>query len=43
MEMGGDQTESVSALVRDSQRYARYQIIKDYSGLDRVLLAVKKE
>jgi len=43
MEMGGDQTESVSALVRDSQRYERYQIIKDYSGLDRVLLAVKKE
>jgi release factor glutamine methyltransferase len=43
MEIGGDQTESVSALVRDSQRYARYQIIKDYSGLDRVLLAVKKE
>jgi release factor glutamine methyltransferase len=42
MEMGGDQTESVSALVRDSQRYARYQIIKDYSGLDRVLLAVNK-
>jgi release factor glutamine methyltransferase len=43
MEMGGDQTESVSALVRDSQRYARYQIIKDYSGLDRVLLAVKRQ
>lgn len=41
MEMGAEQAESVSALVRDSQRYEKYQIIKDYSGLDRVLLAVK--
>lgn len=43
MEMGADQTESVSALVRDSQRYESYRIIKDYSGLDRVLLAIKGE
>jgi release factor glutamine methyltransferase len=41
MEMGAEQAESVSALVRDSQRYEKYQIIEDYSGLDRVLLAVK--
>jgi release factor glutamine methyltransferase len=43
MEIGANQTESVSTLVRDSQLYGNYRIIKDYSGLDRVLLAVKKE
>ena len=43
MEMGADQAESVSQLARDSQLYESYRIIKDYSGLDRVLLAVKKE
>ena len=43
MEMGADQTESVSALARDNQHYESYRIIKDYSGLDRVLVAVKKE
>ena len=43
MEMGADQAESVSALVTDSQHYESYRIIKDYSGLDRVLVAVKKE
>lgn len=42
MEMGADQTENVSALVRESQRYENYLIIKDYSGLDRVLVAIKK-
>ena len=42
MEMGADQTENVSALVRESQRYENYRIIKDYSGLDRVLVASKK-
>jgi release factor glutamine methyltransferase len=42
MEIGAEQTESVAALVRGSQRYERYRIIKDYSGLDRVLLAVKR-
>ena len=41
MEMGADQTESVSALVKDSQRYEDYRIIQDYSKLDRVLVAVK--
>jgi release factor glutamine methyltransferase len=43
MEMGADQAESVSALVTDSQHYQSYRIIKDYSGLDRVLVAVKGE
>ncbi len=43
MEMGADQTESVSALVIDSQRYENYRIIKDYSSLDRVLMAIKAE
>jgi release factor glutamine methyltransferase len=41
MEMGAGQAESVSALVKDSQHYKSYRIIKDYSGLDRVLVAVK--
>ena len=43
MEMGADQAESVSALVTDSQHYESYRIIKDYSGLDRVLVAIKGE
>jgi release factor glutamine methyltransferase len=43
MEMGADQTKSVSALVIDSQRYENYRIIKDYSSLDRVLVAIKAE
>ena len=42
MEMGADQAESVTKLVRDSQHYQSHRIIKDYSGIDRVLLAVKK-
>jgi release factor glutamine methyltransferase len=41
MEIGADQAESVSTLVENSQRYESYRIIRDYSGLDRVLLAVK--
>jgi release factor glutamine methyltransferase len=41
MEIGADQAESVSSLVKDSQHYESYRIIRDYSGLDRVLLAVK--
>jgi len=41
IEIGAKQAESVSALVEDSQHYQSYRIIKDYSGLDRVLLAVK--
>lgn len=41
MEMGADQAESVSSLVTDSHHYASYRIVKDYSGLDRVLVAVK--
>jgi len=41
MEIGAHQTENVSALVKDSQHYESYRIIKDYSGLDRVILAVK--
>ena len=43
MEIGADQTENVSTLVRESQRYESYRIIKDYSGLDRVLVAIKAE
>ena len=42
MEMGADQAESVTTLVRDSQHYQSHRIIKDYSGIDRVLLAVKQ-
>jgi release factor glutamine methyltransferase len=42
MEMGADQAESVSALVENSQHYESHKIIRDYSGLDRVLLAIKK-
>ena len=42
MEIGADQAESVSALVRESQRYESYRIVKDYSGLDRVLVAIKE-
>jgi release factor glutamine methyltransferase len=42
MEIGADQAESVSALVKDSRHYESYRIIRDYSGLDRVVLAVKK-
>jgi release factor glutamine methyltransferase len=40
MEMGADQAERVSGLVTDSQHYERHHIIKDYSGLDRVLVAI---
>jgi methylase of polypeptide subunit release factors len=43
MEMGADQAESVSALVKASQQYESCRIIKDYSGIDRVLLAVMGE
>ena len=42
MEMGAGQAESVSTLVRDSQQYEYHRIIKDYSGIDRVLLAIKQ-
>jgi release factor glutamine methyltransferase len=42
MEMGAGQAESVSTLVRDSQHYQNHSIIKDYSGIDRVLVAIKK-
>ena len=41
IEIGAKQAESIFALVEDSQHYQSYRIIKDYSGLDRVLLAVK--
>jgi release factor glutamine methyltransferase len=42
MEIGADQAESVSTLVKDNRHYGRYKIIKDYSSLDRVLLAIKQ-
>ncbi|MDH3558567.1 MAG: hypothetical protein OES18_22205, partial [Deltaproteobacteria bacterium] len=41
MEMGADQTESVSALVLESQEYRSFHIRKDYSGIDRALVAEK--
>ncbi len=41
LEMGASQAESVSALVLESQKYKNYRILKDYSGIDRVLVAVK--
>ena len=43
MEIGADQAESVSALVINSQHYESHRIIKDYSGLDRVILAVRRD
>lgn len=42
MEMGAGQAESVSGLVLESQEYRSFHIRKDYSGLDRVLVAIKK-
>lgn len=42
MEIGAHQSESVSGLIKASQHYESFRIIKDYSGLDRVVLAVKK-
>jgi release factor glutamine methyltransferase len=42
MEMGAGQAESVSALLIDNQHYESYRIIQDYSGLDRVLVAIRK-
>ena len=42
MEIGAGQAESVSTLVKDNRHYESYLIIRDYSGLDRVILAVKK-
>jgi release factor glutamine methyltransferase len=42
MEMGAGQAESVSGLVLESHEYRSFHIRKDYSGLDRVLVAIKK-
>lgn len=42
MEMGAGQAESVSKLVQDSQHYQNHHIIQDYSGIDRVLVAITK-
>jgi release factor glutamine methyltransferase len=42
MEMGAGQAESVSALLIDNQHYESYRIIQDYSGLDRVLVTIRK-
>ena len=42
MEMGGGQAQRVSTLVSDSQHYQNHHIIKDYSGIDRVLVAIRK-
>ena len=43
MEMGAEQAASVSALVRESQEYRNFHILKDYRGIDRVLVAIKGE
>jgi release factor glutamine methyltransferase len=43
LEMGADQAETVSMIVSKSQKYNSFRILKDYSGLDRVLVAVKGE
>lgn len=42
LEMGAGQAESVSTLVTDSQHYQNHHIMKDYSGIDRVLVAIKQ-
>ncbi len=42
LEMGAGQVETVSTLVLESQEYKSFRILKDYSGIDRVLVAVKK-
>ena len=42
MEMGAGQAESVSGLVLESHEYRSFHIRKDYNGLDRVLVAIKK-
>ena len=42
MEMGARQAESVSGLVLESHEYRSFHIRKDYTGLDRVLVAIKK-
>jgi release factor glutamine methyltransferase len=41
MEMGAGQSESVSSLVVNSQKYLDFRIFKDYSGIERVLVAKK--
>ena len=41
LEMGAGQAGSVSALVQESQAYKSFRILKDYSGTDRILVAVK--
>ncbi len=42
MEMGAGQAENVSGLVLESHEYRSFHIRKDYTGLDRVLVAIKK-
>jgi release factor glutamine methyltransferase len=41
LEMGDGQAETVSILVRESQKYKSFRILKDYRGIDRVLVAVR--
>ena len=43
LEMGADQAEVVSDHVLQSQKYKSFRILKDYSGIERVLVAVKGE
>ncbi|HYA02609.1 MAG TPA: peptide chain release factor N(5)-glutamine methyltransferase [Syntrophobacteria bacterium] len=39
LEMGAGQAENVAALVSEMKRYRVHRILKDYSGIDRVLVA----
>ena len=41
LEIGAGQADRVVALVTESQQYKSFRILKDYSGMDRVLVAVK--
>jgi release factor glutamine methyltransferase len=42
LEIGAGQTEPVSAIVLESQEYQSFHTLKDYSNIDRVLVATKK-
>jgi release factor glutamine methyltransferase len=41
LEMGAGQAETVSTLISKSQEYKSFSILKDFSGIDRVMVAVK--
>jgi release factor glutamine methyltransferase len=39
LELGAGQAADVAALVSETKRYRRHRVLKDYSGIDRVLVA----